>query len=629
VQDTPVNVDLSGVQRQISKSQGIIESDLEQLLGEIAKIQKALNVDFARVMNEMEEVTEALCKPIEFQVTGERRPSSAKAGQMMSKQRTRCRDYWAQTDVKEYTDTWMQTDDAIWKAATRPHKKHRQHARDESEKLKHAIERNSTKVNPKANVFGDEQKMKQQMRRALIQPQYHVSDLYKTKGFVQRIARSQRFENITLLIIFLNAIWIAIDTDLNDATLLINARLEFQIMENLFCTFFFAEIVIRFAAFKHKRDCLKDGWFIFDSVLVFLMVVETWIISVVMLALQEDGTSSSMSFAGEISIFRMARLVKILRISRMARLLRAMPEIVIVLKTIRVAARVVLVFLILWVAIIFLFGVFFRQITDGDDVGNAYFSSVPAAMNTLLLNGLFPENESMVNSLGKSHPALWVLIMLFILIVSLTLMHMLLAVLVELIGVISVAEKEGMTVSYVSAQFRFVLNNLDVDLPLAKTQFQNLLLEPAVTAILAHENVDVMALVDMIDIIYQDIEVEADGGLSFEKLIDLILNMRGSNPATVKDVKEQLLLIKNIVTESISHVLDEFTQDFGLVIQELKELKETQIRALEREDSDEEYGIAATGTLLRSTHKNQSIGLGSSTMLTFAPGTPDENSAGD
>lgn len=610
LQEMPVNVDLSGINMQINKTRHVVESDFEQMLDEVAKIQKALNVDFSRIIEDMEAVTETvghvrtsmICnKPADFAEAVTQKPSAPQ------RKRVRVRDYWAQTDIKEFTESWMQTDDALWKAANRPHhkshkpKKH--HVRGEdSLKLKEALVRHSTK--PKAaKVFGDAQAMKRQVRRALIQPQYNVADFYKSTGIFQKLARSIWFENLTLIVIFLNAIWIGVDTDHNDEALLINADAVFQVAENVFCTFFVVEIFIRFLAFQRKRNSLRDPWFVFDAVLVVMMAIETWIISGIFMAMGYGRSEADTPmFGDEGSIFRIARLAKIARISRLARLLRAMPEVVILIKTIGVAARVVLVFLTLWVTVIFIFGVTFRQITDDSSIGDQYFSSVPGSMNTLLLSGLFPENESMVNEIGGTHPLLWVLIMLFILTVSLTLMHMLLAVLVEIISVVSVAEKEGMMVSHVSSQFRVVLQNLEISMPISKIEFQKLLIEPAVISILSHECVDVMGLVDMLDIIYQDIEVDGAGGLSFEKLVDLVLNLRGTNAATVKDLQEQLRLNRQITKDVVNHLLEEVNMEFSIVKNELKELKETQIRALEdggdEEESEEEYEVEDAGSLL-------------------------------
>ena len=111
-------------------------------------------------------------------------------------------------------------------------------------------------------------------------------------------------------------------------------------MENLFCTYFFGEVFIRFMAFAEKRRCLRDscldftrsvglpikplesvlvrvvmthrrccfffgscrsrrswscdmassaeGWFMFDSMLVFTMVIETWIMPIIVLGFNID-----------------------------------------------------------------------------------------------------------------------------------------------------------------------------------------------------------------------------------------------------------------------------------------------------------------------------------------------------
>merc|ERR1712070_210664 len=110
-----------------------------------------------------------------------------------------------------------------------------------------------------------------------MKPEYNVANFYKRKGHVQAIARSTWFDNLTLFVIGMNSIWIAIDTDLNDAPTLLSADLVFQIVENMFCVYFVVEMIIRFCAFAHKSNCLKDRWFVFDLGLVIMMVAETWI----------------------------------------------------------------------------------------------------------------------------------------------------------------------------------------------------------------------------------------------------------------------------------------------------------------------------------------------------------------
>merc|ERR1719506_3671704 len=62
-------------------------------------------------------------------------------------------------------------------------------------------------------VFADAEAMRAKVRQALIKPQYNVFDYYHRSGCLQAIAKSPIFENTTLLIILVNAIWISVDID--------------------------------------------------------------------------------------------------------------------------------------------------------------------------------------------------------------------------------------------------------------------------------------------------------------------------------------------------------------------------------------------------------------------------------
>ncbi|CAJ1330615.1 unnamed protein product [Effrenium voratum] len=42
----------------------------------------------------------------------------------------------------------------------------------------------------------------------------------------------------------------------------------------------------------------------------------------------------------------------------------------------------------------------------------------------------------------------------------------------------------------------------------------------------------------MLDLVYEDAERRGSVGLPFEDIVELVLSIRGSNPATLKDVKE-------------------------------------------------------------------------------------------
>merc|ERR1719182_628212 len=106
-------------------------------------------------------------------------------------------------------------------------------------------------------------------------------------------------------------------------------------MENAFCTYFSAEVCIRFMAFEQKWRALHDMWFKFDSALVSLMILETWIMPVVKSYQTDEGENSQLS---QLSILRLLRL---LRLTRMVRLMRAVPEILVLIKGMLAATRTV------------------------------------------------------------------------------------------------------------------------------------------------------------------------------------------------------------------------------------------------------------------------------------------------
>merc|ERR1719210_2508243 len=131
-------------------------------------------------------------------------------------------------------------------------------------------------------------------------------------------------------------------------------------------------------------------------------------------------------------------------------------------------------------------------------------------MNSLLLDGILPTNARLVNDITDSNPMFFPIIMVFILLTTITLMYMLVGVLVEVIAVVAATEKEGMVVSSVAARLRSIMRNLERDesQPLSKFEFQELLVEPEVVHTLQDVGVNVVVLLDMTDVIFEQIDKE-------------------------------------------------------------------------------------------------------------------------
>eukprot|EP00933_Yihiella_yeosuensis_P016890 TRINITY_DN14280_c0_g3_i1.p1 TRINITY_DN14280_c0_g3~~TRINITY_DN14280_c0_g3_i1.p1 ORF type:complete len:996 (-),score=163.78 TRINITY_DN14280_c0_g3_i1:118-2823(-) len=497
----------------------------------------------------------------------------------------RVREFYCQTDKNATKEFGIQTDPTLEKE---PKKKRKVGADEIAELLK----KDASKKRQN-NAFNGVEQLKQKAKAASIRAPYNVADFYWDTGWAQMVARSNIFDTVTLVVVIVNAVWIAIDTDMNDAVLITNAKAEFQIVENLFCTYFTGELLIRFLAMKVKMHSLKDGWFVFDLSLVALMVMETWMVPVIFFAANINATESGN--LGSMTLLKMVRLVKMLRLSRMAKFLRQVPELVIIMKGLLFAARSVFVFFLLWGMIVYVFAVLFRQVTDDSKVGKEYFSSVPAAMNTLLLNGVFVDHAVMVNDMAEESAILWPVIVFFIALVSLTIMYMLVGVLVDVVTVVASSEKEALAISDIASQLRFELEHMGYDdkavdsLKLSLAEFQKIMVDPAILKLMQNEGVDVVVLVDMLDLIFEDFAHKGnnDGCLCFSDLVDVILNMKGTNPATVKDCKQQLRVTKSLITKHMEDLAQQVQKELWAMRTQMASDREFDLNA-DRSDEDED-----------------------------------------
>jgi voltage-gated sodium channel len=435
-------------------------------------------------------------------------------------------------------------------------------------------------------VFADEADMKQKVKEAVLKPEYDVSDFYKSTGIWQAVARTEMFENVTLAIIGLNSAWIALDTDRNNSDTLIDAHPFFQVGENLFCAFFAFELFIRFMSFENKKNCFRDGWFVFDSALVTMMVVETWLLNLIFFVVFGGGVD-----LGNTSFLRLVRLLRLTRMARMIRLLRAMPELLILLKGIGVAMRSVFFTLILLVIVIYVFAIAFTQMAADTPLEEGTFPGVIGSMKTLLLVGALPDQADFVEELGEENLFMAFLGLVFILISTLTVLNMLVGVLCEVISVVSAVEKEQLTVQMVKSQLLGIMDNEKFDKDgnkcISKSEFEALLLMPEGARIIEGVGVDVVGLVDFMDDIFKD-GLE----LSFPDFMELILQLRSQNQATVRDIIELRKLISHLISSESNIMMETIIPLLHEVNDSLDSMRQSQalgnrgLPSLERPNQD-------------------------------------------
>ncbi|CAE7721128.1 Cacna1g [Symbiodinium microadriaticum] len=291
-------------------------------------------------------------------------------------------------------------------------------------------------------MFGDIHNLKEEVAKGG-KPEVGTNTVALQKkfsdNFFGKIAKNKYFEGITISVIFLNALAIGVDADFsarNEVPAnLYEGDVFFIVLEVFFASYFTFEILIRFLAYRQKCHCLRDGWFVFDLLLVLMMVWETWIMPFV-------GLDSGL---GQLSILRLLRL---LRITRMAKLMRAFPQLMMIIKGISAAARAVGWTAILLVIISFTWSILFTNeyhqghITDDemkewadDDPRkiHEYFGGMDKSMLTLLIMGTILDDVTECADIIHAQNNIWMLaaFIFYILLNSFMMLNMLVGILVE------------------------------------------------------------------------------------------------------------------------------------------------------------------------------------------------------
>jgi len=388
------------------------------------------------------------------------------------------------------------------------------------------------------SIFSNPEKWKEKLRRQFTTDMTNMmDDPYRRAGCAQSIVRSQVFEWITLLVVFGNAIWIGIESQYNDKKVLFEADLVFQIGEHAFCVYFSMELILRLLAFRSVRFIPRDAWFLFDAVLVVLMIAETWLLTLVVgvSGSPREGTTTN-------TFLRLVKLLRLSRIARVARLLRASPEVLIMLKGMLAALKSVLFTMLLILTIIYVFGIILKEVAEGTAAGAKYFSSVGMAMYSLTIHAtLLDGPSSVLDALAEDYFAM-VVFFLVIFLSALLMLNLLIGILCEVVSTVSAVEKENLERRLVMDKVWTVFEENGIDLDdnglISKHELVRVLDNEEATRNLQEAGVDVSGLVDFAEVIFQSDRAgrEYEKQLGFFDFMKLLLQLRGTNTATVKDM---------------------------------------------------------------------------------------------
>jgi len=327
----------------------------------------------------------------------------------------------------------------------------------------------------------------------------------------------------------MNACWLAVDMDLNGEAVQFDAPTGFQVVENLFAVYFTSEFLLRCLALPRKgrsRVCFKDHWLLFDSVIVVLMVIESWFMP--MLFAIFGGSDNSLL------MFKAMRFIRLTRMARVVKMLRCFPELMFLCRGMANAARAVCVLISLIVLFAYIFALLMRQATDSTFIGDKYFASVPVTMKNLLILAIVPDLGEVVDEVGMAS-LFWALVFIcFVFVVGLIVTNMLVGVIVETVGYISIAEKEQHTANHLYDQILFAYHKAGKDPSenICLAEVKDLLGFPSVLKCMRNLDIDVSGVDELLHFNFPD----SSKLIAVPEIVHTLSALRGSNRSTVRDL---------------------------------------------------------------------------------------------
>eukprot|EP00931_Biecheleriopsis_adriatica_P008479 TRINITY_DN109662_c0_g1_i1.p1 TRINITY_DN109662_c0_g1~~TRINITY_DN109662_c0_g1_i1.p1 ORF type:complete len:585 (+),score=126.15 TRINITY_DN109662_c0_g1_i1:90-1844(+) len=386
-----------------------------------------------------------------------------------------------------------------------------------------------------------------------------------SRSIFARIAKSGLFQNFTLFVIFLNAVWILIDVEYNHVHLKgPDGKLPLQpgsdVIENIFCSFFTIEILIRFLAFQKCTNACRDAWFLFDQTLVGFMILETWLAPILELLIPTLSNQTSFS---EFSAFRLLRL---LRLTRLARIMRFFPELITLVRGMIRAMQSVIFILMFLLIVTYIFAIVFtnqfavpnyQPPADAEDpTVQELFADMGSAMMSLFTYGVLGDNLYFFFSTIREESLIFFWLGFFFLLASgITLLNMLIGVLCQVIGDSSQEETEERVLREMKEclERAFKAADLDENGVIQESEWENMLENPVTLNALRQLGADdddelKSRLIELKPKIFKknkpitegkdgDDEEDTPTTLDFPDFVDQVMDFRSDVPASVLDVE--------------------------------------------------------------------------------------------
>jgi len=372
------------------------------------------------------------------------------------------------------------------------------------------------------------------------------------------LAKSKRFEAVTMFVILLNAIELGWDADYvaghGSPENLYKGPMGFIIAEVGFAVYFTIEVIIRFLAFRQKHHCCCDAWFVFDFSLVALMDIETFILP----------------FAGgsnALAQFSILRLLRILRITRMVRLMRFIPQLLIICKAIGAALRAVSWTAVLLVLMIYAWAILFtNEYHEGKDADSdaravELFGTMGKSMlNLLIMGSILDDITFCTDGIRQSNQMIMlVLFLIFVVIASFMMMNMLVGILAEVVGASAEGEAAKLQNAQIAEAISDIVETLDVDDSgsISREEYNKMCKDPSVTEALGALEINDSHFSDYAQLLFEDTENgDEEEKVYSEDVINMIQKLRPGNTVHKLDFTQAEAMIRRNLNSTRQRIED-------------------------------------------------------------------------
>lgn len=384
-------------------------------------------------------------------------------------------------------------------------------------------------------------------------------------------------------LIFLNAIYIGLETDLSNE----GSENAWICVESIFLIAFTVEIVLRFR--YHSNMPLDDTqarvpfcfnlWNVFDTLIVFVGLLDTVVLTIFMNKIFHLDSSAGLEL---ISILRLLRLFRLVRIFRIFRFLH---ELLLLAQGILDAIKalvwaMLLVMLVLYTNSIITTRLIGQDPVNADSDVGVYFGSVGASLFTLFQMMTLENWSTVAREAMRTQNWTAVFFVIFVLFTNLVLLNLVTGVILENVLTISRREEEKLlqkeeaqrlqTVNMIHHMFAGVLGDLDTDL-ISLKEFRRACRNPRVVKqlqdlqIATYEAEDLFILMD----------TQKRGAINIHNFIEGCLRIRGLARAKhLLGVQFDVQKVWSKLSDQLDEVEDHIVEEISRMLASTHEFQE-------------------------------------------------------